>query len=100
MVLSLNVLTLIVVSWFFRLCHYLTIITKECHGMYNEGHFPKSHEEIPKLNDFLCFFKNCNALNFHTRVSNARLLHTYLNIYWTKSMNFYTQWVLTHHLKT
>ena len=68
-VLSLNVLTLLVVSWLFRLCHYPIIVTKQCHRLYSQEYKHKSHEELPKLNNFLYYLRSCNKLDFYNEVN-------------------------------
>ena len=112
-ILSVNVFILLMVPWFFRLCYHLTVITKSDHKQYNQGNYPKSHNELPKLNNFLYYFKGNNILDFHSGVINVRLLHTspinnspsrvntkskvaYKSLYQTKSSNLCTQWVPTH----
>lgn len=42
-------------------------------------YYPKSHKELPKPNDFLCYFKSYYVSDFYNGVSNARLLHISLN---------------------
>ena len=41
---------------------------------------PKSYEELPKTNGFLCYFKSYNIFNFHSGVNNAKLFYTPTNI--------------------
>ena len=60
-VLSHKILTLPMVSWFFRLCHNSYVFTKQYHTLQSQRYFPlKSHEELSKLNDFFYCFKSCN----------------------------------------
>ena len=77
-VLPPNVFTFLVVSWFFWLCHGLTVVTKQYHGLYNQRHDPKSNKELSKPNNFLCCFRNYNVFSFHSEIKNTRLVHTFL----------------------
>ena len=77
-VLPPNVFTFLVVSWFFRLCHSFTVVTKQYHGLYNQRHNPKSNKELSKPNNFLCCFRNYNVFSFHSEIKNIRLFHTSL----------------------
>ena len=65
------------VSWFFKLCCRPIIITKQNEGQNSQRLYPKSQEELPNLNDFLCYLKSINILHFQSKVSNTRLLHTH-----------------------
>ena len=39
-------------------------------------YYPKFHEELPKLKDFLCYFRSYNVFKFHSGFKNVRLVNT------------------------
>ena len=71
-VLPLNVFNISVVSWLFKLYQNSTIVTKQYHGLYNQGNDLKFHKELLKPNNFLCCLKSYNVFNIHSGVNNAR----------------------------
>ena len=93
-----NVFTIPVVSWFFTLCHHLTIITKHYHGRYSYRHYPKSQQELLKPSNFLCCFRSSNILDFHSGVNNIRFFHnSSTNNPITQSVHKIIIWFSTQH---
>ena len=39
-------------------------------------YYPKFHEELLKLKDFLCYFRSYNVFKFHSGFKNVRLVNT------------------------
>ena len=57
-------------------------------------YYPKFHEELPKLKDFLCYFRSYNVFKFHSGLKNVRLVNTPLT-----NSHYYKNSLWCHYLR-